>query len=333
MNYRPLFFKNNALYLLDQKALPAKLCYRRCDSARDVACAIRDMTVRGAPLIGQAAAWGWYLDLARVRDRRGWGDAARRAARGLGLARPPARNLKARLELLQRRFGNEESTLLDKKRTLKKFLLAQETEWENITAAMARHGSGLLRARAQVLTHCNTGRLATLGRGTAFAVIDEAHRQGKLKRVFACETRPYLQGMRLTMWELGQAGIPSTLITDGMAAYLMSKKNISAVLVGADRVAANGDTANKIGTLSLALAAKHYGVSFYVVCPEETIDRSLGSGRDIVVEERSTEEVVVIAGRRLAPPGISVWHPAFDVTPHDLISAVVTEKGVWRFRG
>lgn len=303
-----------------------------CRSAAAAAKAIRDMTVRGAPLIGQVAAWGLYFDLVQARSHRDWASRFKRAAQLLDRARPTARNLKARLDLLKERFGNSSKDIALKKQEMKQFLLEQEKEWEKITAALAEHGAALLPSGAQVITHCNTGRLATLGRGTAFAVIDEAYHQGKLRHAYACETRPYLQGMRLTMWELRQAKIPSTLITDSMAAYLMSKGGIHAVLTGADRVAANGDSANKIGTLSLAIAAKYYGIPFYIVAPKETIDLAIPDGSHIVIEERSSDEVVEVGGRLLAPKGIRAWHPAFDVTPHNLISGIVTEEGVWNPR-
>ncbi|MBI4369714.1 MAG: S-methyl-5-thioribose-1-phosphate isomerase [Elusimicrobia bacterium] len=330
MNYTPLQFKQGKLWLLDQKALPAQKRYVVCHSAQEAARAIQEMTVRGAPLLGQVAAWGLYLDLAGTLNEREWKRRFGAAYQALGRARPTARNLMARLEFLKKRFYEGPGPCRDRLGALKKFLKDQESEWQAITNGMARHGASVLKRGCRALTICNTGRLATLGRGTALAAIEEAHLQGKLVHVYACETRPYLQGLRLTMWELKQLKIPGTLITDSMAAFLMSQGKVDAILTGADRITANGDTANKIGTLSLAILAKHFSVPFYVVAPEETIDRSLSEGSKIPIEERSHDEVTVIAGKRLAPAGTKAWHPAFDVTPHSLITAIITEKTIWR---
>ncbi|MEI8192055.1 MAG: S-methyl-5-thioribose-1-phosphate isomerase, partial [candidate division NC10 bacterium] len=193
---------------------------------------------------------------------------------------------------------------------------------------MARAGAALLRPGSTVMTHCNAGALATSGIGTALGVVRWAHRQGKISRVYACETRPYLQGSRLTLWELMSEGIPATLITDNMAAHIMATERIDAVIVGADRIAANADTANKIGTYGLAILARHHGVPFYVVAPSTTVDLSMRDGSRIPIEERSPREVTEIFGKSIAPIGAKARHPAFDVTPHELVSAIVTEKGV-----
>ncbi|MBI4669877.1 MAG: S-methyl-5-thioribose-1-phosphate isomerase [Elusimicrobia bacterium] len=329
---RPIFFKANTLHILDQRALPGRLRYLHCRSAVEVARAITDMAVRGAPLIGQAAAWGLYLDLLKAANEHQWKCNFAKAFKLLARARPTARNLKARLELLARLFNNSNGpiTIDGRKKAIYDFLYKQEAEWEDITRRMAIAGAALLPASCEVITYCNAGRLATLGRGTALAVIEEGWRQGKIKRAWACETRPYLQGMRLTIWELGNLGIPATLITDSMAAHLMAGRRIGAAITGADRVAANGDSANKIGTMSLAIAARYFKIPFYIVAPEETIDRSIPTGREIVIEERSPDELLTIAGKRLAPKGAKAWYPAFDVTPHELITAIVTEKGIWR---
>lgn len=329
MPYRPLFFKGGVLYLLDQKALPSKVLYKPCRSASEVALAIKDMTIRGAPLIGQAAGWGLYLDCAKVDDEKKWPSVLKKTSAKLIASRPTGRNLRAQVEALTNLVGNNASTLKERKRKLLSYLIELENNWEKITDKIAFYGAQLIKPHSKVLTICNTGRLATLGQGTAFAIIAKAFKLGKIDHVYALETRPYLQGLRLTTWELKQAKIPHTVITDGMAAHLMSKVKISAFLAGCDRVAANGDTANKVGTFNTALICGHFNVPVYIACPKENIDAALLSGKDIPIEERSAQEVTHIAGVRLAPSGTKAWHPAFDVTPHHLITGLVTEEGVW----
>lgn len=288
------------------------------------------MTIRGAPLIGQAAGWGLYLDLAKVKKDKDWSRVFKNSMEILAASRPTGRNLKAALEKLDLSLHQTPIPLKARQARLYKLLRIQEEEWETITKKIAQLGATLLKPNSNVLTICNTGRLATLGRGTAFAIIEEAFRQGKLRHAYALETRPYLQGLRLTAWELKQAKIPHTVITDGMTAHLFANKKIGAFFAGCDRVAANGDTANKIGTHNAALVAQAFKVPVYIACPKENIDPNIASGDKIPIEERSSDEVTVISGKRLAPKGTSAWHPAFDVTPHQLISGIITEEGIWR---
>lgn len=326
----PLFFKKDKLHLLDQKALPHKIRYVACDGAQKVAQAIKDMTIRGAPLIGQAACWGLYLDLRRAtKNKKQWDRVWHRAYTTLKEARPTAVNLVGAMEGLGAIVNNDSDDPAVRLARIQNHLMQQQNYWQNLTNRLAHIGARVLRPGSQVLTHCNTGRLATLGRGTALAVIEEGFRRKKIGHVFATETRPYLQGARLTMWELKQMGIPATLITDGMVAHLMATKKIHAVFVGCDRVARNGDTANKIGTLGIAVLARHYGIAFYVAGPKENIDPATATGKNIPIEERNHDEINIVAGRKITPPGTKAWHPAFDVTPHDLITGIITEEGIW----
>lgn len=282
-----------------------------CADARSVATAIRDMIVRGAPAIGVSAAYG--LAMAKLR-----GDDVREAAEILRKARPTAVNL---------------SWAID--RMLRATDLVAEAEAihrEDVEAnmRMGRHGAELLGQRATVLTHCNAGALATAGYGTALGVIRAAVESGKSIAVFADETRPYLQGARLTAWELQKDGIDVTVITDSMAGHFFQQGKFDAVIVGADRIAANGDTANKIGTYTVAVLANAHNVPFYVAAPVSTIDIRCPSGETIPIEERSAAEVSEAFGRRITPEGVAVRHPAFDVTPARLITAIITERGVLR---
>ncbi|MFH1462999.1 MAG: S-methyl-5-thioribose-1-phosphate isomerase [Pseudomonadota bacterium] len=301
------------LYLLDQRRLPAEERWVPLHTAADVAEAIRAMVVRGAPAIGIAAAYGMV-----VAHRRGEDPAA--ADHVLRQSRPTAVNLAHALDALQPRWGDAGAVLAGAE------ALAREVERGE--AAMAAHGAGLLRGR--VLTHCNTGPLATGGHGTALGVIVEAHRRGRLEHVWVDETRPYLQGARLTAWELARAGVPGTVITDNTAASLMAQGRVDAVILGADRMAANGDFANKIGTLGLAVLARHFGLPFYVALPVSTIDLHTPDGAGIPIEERDPDEVRTLGPCRVMPEEIPTLHLAFDVTPAALVTAVVTERGVLR---
>lgn len=274
--------------------------------------AIRDMVVRGAPAIGCVAAYAVVL---AARQK-----ALPKAFEGLLSARPTAVNLRWALERMRR--------VADVSQDLAREAMAIEEEDRRANARMGEHGAALLPHDAVMLTYCNTGSLATAGLGTAFGVLWTAHRQGKLKKVIASETRPYLQGSRLTAWELKQEKIPFELITDNMAAHMMKTEKIDGVIVGADRIAANGDTANKIGTYSLAVLARHHEVPFYVAAPTSTVDMRTATGAGIPIEERSVKEVTEIRGKAIAPPDVKARHPAFDVTPAELISAIITEKGV-----
>jgi len=283
------------------------------------------MSIRGAPAIGCAAAFGFAL-AARARN----GLRPRRletARRRLAATRPTAVNLYWALERMARVAavgGNGLAARLEKE--------ARAIAAEDVAACrrIGERGAALLPRNAVLLTHCNAGALATAGHGTALGIVRSAHARGIVRRVYVDETRPYLQGARLTAWELSRERIPYEIITDNAAAHLFKTEKIDAVIVGADRVARNGDTANKIGTYGLALLARHHGVPLYVAAPTSTLDRNCARGEDIPIEERSAEEVLTLAGRRLAPAGARARHPAFDVTPARLISALVTEAGVFR---
>lgn len=312
---QPIRWTHDALQLLDQRKLPREVVYVECLTASDVAKAIRDMVVRGAPAIGVAAAFG--LALAAKR-----GDDISSAAGELRRARPTAVNLAWAVDRVLEASARGED--LERE--------AQKMFDEDIEAnrRIGRNGAALIGNRATLLTHCNAGALATAGYGTALGVVRAAVEAGKSIAVFADETRPYLQGARLTAWELQQDGIDVTLITDNMAGHFFQQGKFDAVVVGADRIAANGDTANKIGTYTVAVLANAHNVPFYVAAPWSTIDVRCPSGADIPIEERSATEVVEISGVRVAPEGIAVRHPAFDVTPARLITAIITDRGVLR---
>ncbi len=325
-----LRWRGTRLELIDQRALPDRLEYVSCMSAAEVAGAIRAMVVRGAPAIGCAAAFGVALEAKRQERRtRAEFDAALEIAfSSLAASRPTAVNLFWALDRMRAALvagaredpGSAAGRLADAALAL--FNADLETN-----RAIGRAGAALLPDGARVLTHCNTGSLATAGHGTALGVIRSARDAGKRVSVIASETRPYLQGARLTAWEMVQEKIPVTLITDNMAGHLMSLGRIDLVLVGADRIAANGDVANKIGTYTLAVLARRHRIPFYVAAPLSSIDTSMKDGSAIPIEERSASEVTGYAGMRWAPEGVNVANPAFDITPAELVSALVTEKG------
>jgi methylthioribose-1-phosphate isomerase len=324
---RPLRWTGDALELLDQRKLPFLSEYITCRTSDEVAAAIHDLVVRGAPAIGIAAAWGVVL-AARATVAENVDEAAARlepALQRLNAARPTAVNLAwalARMRgALARADGNWRQVLEDEAHAINSEDLAANRRMGLLGAALIEPGSG-------VLTHCNTGSLATAGFGTALGVIRAGVAQGRIARVFAGETRPWLQGARLTVWELQQDGIDATLIADSAAAHLMQTGKVQWVIVGADRICANGDTANKIGTYQLAIAARHHGVRFMVVAPASTVDMATASGDLIDIEERDSAELHAIAGTRTVAEGITAWNPVFDVTPHALIDAIVTERGV-----
>jgi methylthioribose-1-phosphate isomerase len=303
MVVEPIRWKGDRLELLDQRLLPEETAYITCRTAEEVAQAIRDMVVRGAPAIGCAAAFGVVL-----------GKGSEKAYEVLGKSRPTAVNLFWALERMR------------KVKDLEAEALAIYEEDLAANRAIGRIGAQLIGERARVMTHCNTGALATAGYGTALGVIRSS--KDKAISVIANETRPYLQGARLTAWELVQEGIPCTLITDSMAGHLMSQGEVDIVVVGADRIAANGDVVNKIGTYTLAVLAKRHGIPFYVAAPLSTFDSSIPDGAHIPIEERPAEEVTGYRGTRWAPQGVQVRNPAFDVTPADLVSGIITEKGI-----
>jgi methylthioribose-1-phosphate isomerase len=317
------------LSILDQRRLPREVIHLPCRTAGEVAEAIRSLAVRGAPAIGIAAAYGLAVEAARVGASPGRLDALEAAGRTLAAARPTAVNLGwavGRVLARARACGPDDdlpAAVLDEARRI-------EREDALACSAMARLGAELVPAGARVLTICNTGMLCTGGIGTAQGVIYRAHLEGKGVRVLACETRPVWQGARLTAWELGRLGVPFELIPDAAAASLMRAGEVDLVVVGADRIAASGDVANKIGTYGLAVLARHHGIPLYVVAPTSTIDPATPSGERIVVEERDPAEVTAPLGVPVAPPGTPARNPAFDVTPAELVAAIVTEAGVAR---
>jgi methylthioribose-1-phosphate isomerase len=320
----------DAVVMIDQRRLPGEQVFLRCRDHREVAEAIRGMAIRGAPAIGVAAALGLALG---VRSSGAAGDALRAEfdlmCRDLAATRPTAVNLFWAIERMRRRFAQSGAAGSLRDDLLREALAIQEEDLESCRR-MGDLGADLLPADARVLTHCNAGALATAGYGTALGVIRSAARQGKIRQVFADETRPYLQGARLTAWELLEDGIPTTLIADNMAGHIMARGEVNAVIVGADRIARNGDVANKIGTYSVAVLAREHRIPFYVAAPVSTIDLDTADGSAIPIEERSPDEVTHHGGKRLAPVGVSVRNPAFDVTPARFVTAIVCERGVAR---
>jgi methylthioribose-1-phosphate isomerase len=327
---RPLYREGRSLLLLDQRLLPGEEVWLRLEKAPEIALAIRDMAVRGAPAIGVAAAYGAAFSM---RSGASTPPAERfaTARRLLAATRPTAVNLFAALERMERRFGALASASSE---AIEVGLVAEAdavaTEDLEACRRIGRFGAPLLAGEKTVLTHCNAGALATAGYGTALGVIRAAVEAGKPVRVLACETRPFLQGARLTAWELARDRIPVELITDSMAGYFLSGGGIEAVVVGADRIAANGDVANKIGTYTLAVLARENGVPFYVAAPTTSIDLACADGAQIPIEERSAGEVLSFAGKTIAPVGVTARHVAFDVTPARYVTAIVTDQGVCR---
>ncbi len=375
---RTLFWENDAVVMIDQKALPLSERQVTCTDYRQVIEAIDDLTVRGAPAIGVAAAMGIALGTLRIEadTAQAFRKAFAEICGRFSASRPTARNLFWSIERMKRRFdeaigedpGSRRLTGTPRPRTaaessvgihfaelltglgernrspeaadgdpfraVRRALVAEAIrigdEDVAINRRLGRNGNELIPDDARILTHCNAGALATAGYGTALGMIRAAHEAGKKVHVYVDETRPVLQGARLTAWELVREGILCTLIADSMAGFLMQRAGVDLVIVGADRIAANGDTANKIGTYALAILAKAHGVPFYVAAPLSTIDTALPDGSAIPIEERNPDEMTHCGGVRTAPDGIAVWNPAFDVTPNGLISAIVTETGVIR---
>lgn len=316
--------------MLDQTRLPVEEVILSLDTAADAREAIVNLRVRGAPAIGAAGAYGLVLAGRELPSGNNWIDELDQKAGWLNKSRPTAVNLSWALGRLCRKVRASPgiSTVEARLDCLLEEAHAIVNEDRAMCRCMGSHGAPLIRPGMGVLTHCNTGVLATAGDGTALAVMYEAHRRGVPFRAYADETRPLLQGARLTAWELGRAGIDVTLLCDGMAGMLMKQGLVQLVLVGADRIASNGDTANKIGTYGLAVVAKHHGVPFYVVAPSTSFDLGLETGEGIPIEERRPEEVSQWFGKQTAPDNIKVYNPAFDVTPGDLITGIVTEKGI-----
>ncbi len=329
----PIKWENRQLVLLDQTRLPLEVKYLTFSDYRQVALAITEMRVRGAPAIGAAAAFGLVLAaLEFMSEPKGdFAKLVRGAAKELAATRPTAVNLFWALNRMLERMQREDgSSVAEQLAALEQEALDILSEDVVQNRRIGCYGSELVPPGANILTHCNAGALATGGYGTALGVIRAAHAAGKNVHVYADETRPLLQGARLTVWELHQEGIPVTLVTDNMAGYLMALGKVDLVLVGADRITANGDVANKIGTYGLAVLAKHHGIPFYVAAPLSTFDFTLPDGSKIPIEERLAEEVTSLSGRPIAPPGARVFNPAFDITPHNLITAIITDRGVIR---
>ncbi len=331
ISYQPIEWLVVRVRLLDQTRLPAEEVYIETADYREVAVAIKELKVRGAPAIGFAGAYGiavgaLAIDSGTVDDFR---TRLREVVETIGSTRPTARNLFWAIERMERAAASGGS--VDEIRAT---LVAEaeriHAEEADATARLSRIGADLIEDGFTVLTHCNTGPLATTGYGTALGCIIYAHQQGKKVRVLADETRPLLQGARLTCWELGKAGIPVTLITDSMAGHFMKQGSVDCAIVGADRIAANGDTANKIGTYTVAVLARENGVPFYVAAPTTTIDASLATGDEIEIEERRPEEVTGFGDVCTAPDGCPAANPAFDVTPHRYVTALITERGIIR---
>jgi methylthioribose-1-phosphate isomerase len=329
--FRPLYRDGRVLRLLDQRLLPGRETWLALEKSSEIAVAIREMAVRGAPAIGVAAGYGAAFSM-----RSGGSTAARErfqtARNVLAATRPTAVNLFAALDRMERRFR----PIADQPPDVIEAALVEEADRiaaEDIQAChrIGRYGATLLRQAAPtILTHCNAGALATAGYGTALGIVREAVAAGIRVRVLATETRPSLQGARLTAWELAREGIPVEIITDGMGGHFLSHGQVEAVLVGADRIAANGDTANKVGTYGLAVLARENAVPFYVAAPTTTIDTACPSGAEIPIEERAPGEVLSIAGHAIAPAGVSARYVAFDVTPARYITAIVTDQGICR---
>lgn len=324
-------WRDDRVIMIDQRKLPGEEVYVECRDFEDVAEAIEKMVIRGAPAIGVAAAFGVALGFSRVeRSKDSQAEFSRISAR-LRRTRPTARNLFWALERMKAAHEENQGLPLDE---LKKRLIAEaldiEREDVEINRQIGQFGAELIKDGDSILTHCNAGGLATAAYGTALGVIRAAFEQGKKIRVFADETRPFLQGARLTAWELEKLGIPYFVISDSMAGWLMRKGEIDLAIVGADRITPNGDTANKIGTYSVAVLAKENHIPFYVAAPLSTFDFSLETGDQIPIEERPPEEVKEINGKLITPAGARVRNPAFDVTPAGYITAIITEKGVIR---
>src|SRR5438094_6079078 len=325
----------DAVVMVDQRKLPAQEIYVRCKTAAEVARAIKTMVIRGAPAIGVAAAMGIALGMrnSKVTGTQKLAAEFQKICEVMAGTRPTAVNLFWAIERMKRTFaaaaqaGESVDQIKDRLDAE-----AQAIHDEDVAScrAMGAFGADIVPADARILTHCNAGALATAGYGTALGVIRGAVEQGKRVVVFADETRPFLQGARLTAWELVRDGIDTTVITDNMSGALMRQGKVDFVVVGADRIAANGDTANKVGTYTVAVLAREHRIPFYVAAPMSTIDLNTADGDHIPIEERNAREVTHVGGLQLAPDGAHVWNPAFDVTPHHLIAGIITERGIIR---
>lgn len=328
---RPLYFENGVLRLIDQTKLPESTVWHECCSYDQVAKAIKDMIIRGAPAIGAAAAYGTVLGMSAIKtkDKTFFFDEVKRIADEIKNTRPTAVNLFWAVDrIVDKAYENREESI---EKIIEIALAeAQRIDEEDVKSnrKIGEFGGELIHSGDTILTHCNAGSLATCDYGTALGMVRAAHDAGKQVHVFACETRPFLQGARLTAYELMKDGIPVTVICDNMAGYFMYTQQISCCIVGADRIASNGDTANKIGTYSIAVLAKENNIPFYVAAPVSTIDFRICCGSRIPIEERDPHEVTHIRGCRIVPDGVNVRNPAFDVTPNRYITAIITDMGI-----
>ena len=333
MKFKTIEWRGDRVRILDQRKLPQAVRYLDCQNASSVAKAIRTMAIRGAPAIGVAAAMGIAIAAQKIQSKNplDFTQSTEKVCDEMRQTRPTAVNLFWAVDRMQKILDQVIPQGVEKTKTkLVKEALRIYKEDVEVNKKIGGYGKKLIKNGDGVLTHCNAGALATAGYGTALGVIYAAWAEGKRFHVFSDETRPQLQGARLTAWELFQEKIPVTVITDNMAGWLMKQGKINLVLVGADRIARNGDTANKIGTYSLAVLSKYHGIPFYVVAPTSTLDLTLASGREIPIEERDVTEVTHFRGYPVTPKGVKAYNPAFDVTPHELIHAIVTEKGIVR---
>ncbi len=333
MKFKTIEWKGDRVRLLDQRKLPNEVRYIDCKDVSAVAKAIRNMAIRGAPAVGVATAMGIALAAKKIQSHRPglFRQIMGKVCHQMRQTRPTAVNLFWAVDRMERILDQASSFNVEgMKARLEGEALRIFEEDVEVNQKIGENGKILLHDGDGVLTHCNAGGLATAGYGTALGVIYAAWAEGKRFRVFVDETRPLLQGSRLTAWELACEKIPATVLTDNMAGWLMKKKEITLVLVGADRIARNGDTANKIGTYGLAVLSKWHNIPFYVAAPTSTIDTSLVSGNEIPIEERAPEEVTHFRGKRITPKGIRAFNPAFDITSHSLINGIITEKGIVR---
>jgi methylthioribose-1-phosphate isomerase len=331
--FKTVEWKKDRIVLLDQTRLPGEEVYVECREVRELADCIRRLVIRGAPALGIAVAMGIALGVGKVKTEEvgKLRDEFEHICKIFAATRPTAVNLFWSIERMRKTWELSARTGVEGiKERLKKEALKIYQEDIEINREMGKQGRVLIKDGDRILTHCNAGALGTAGYGTALGVIRAAKEEGKKIEVFACETRPVLQGARLTTWELKKSRIKVTVVTDGAAGFLMQKKMVDLVITGSDRIAANGDSANKIGTYALALSAKAHNLPFYIAAPLSTFDIGIRSGREIPIELRSEQEVTHIMGKRFVPEGVTAWNPAFDVTPAQYISAIITEKGIVR---
>jgi len=331
----PIKWEDGKIVFIDQAKLPGKLKYVTCKDVDMLCDAIKKLRIRGAPLIGVAVGLGYALACLDSKEKtwQGLKKDLTRASQKLRATRPTAVNLFWAIERMENKFNalSRVNASLIKKAVLKEALAILEED-KSMCIAIGKNGAKLIKNKDVILTHCNAGILATAGQGTALSIIYEAKKQGKIFKVYADETRPLMQGSRLTMWELMQNKIDAILICDNMAASVIKNKGVTKIIVGADRIAANGDAANKIGTYGLAVLARHHGIPFYIAAPSSTIDKFIKSGKDIPIEERKAEEIIYTGSKQTAPIRAKVYNPAFDVTPHSLISGIITEKGIYEIK-